>query len=598
MDDKVSSATSFRWLAISRFALNSFARLGANVSNLRTEPFPQYDKRRASGERGTFKSSYLLFRDGTDAFVCLGYTEAGSSLTAIKRAPLFRWWLILAAILIVVFGVVSILLVRNWPFTQQAVAKALQDRFARPVRIRNFRRTYFPPGFVAEAITFEHRKRKDLPPLITVQKLVVKTSYFGLVTLQKRLSEVQVIGLHVTVPPKDPTGRSSGVMPLTNSDKNDTLAIAEITTDDAEIEFLSKQSDAEPFKLHVHHLTLQHVGQSGSITFRAAVANTDPPGEVQSTGQIGPWNDEDPSSTPISGSYTFDNANLGVFKSIAGTLASRGKFNGTLGQMESEGAVDIPNFQVSGSTHKVRLSSEFQARIDGMNGDVVLENVKSHFERTTVLSSGSVTGKPGQHGKSVTLKMSVRNGRIDDLLRLVTAETKPSMTGNISFHATLKLAPGPPGFLQKLELEGDFGLDQERFASAAVQAPLNKLAESARGENKKQQAEDPETALSNLKGHVSAKNGIATLSNVSFSAPGTQAQIRGTYNLVDNDVNLQGVLHTNGKLSDTTSGFKAVVLKAVGPFLKQKTVTVVPFTVTGTSTKPSFALDLDGKRKF
>jgi hypothetical protein len=32
--------------------------------------------------------------------------------------------------------------------------------------------------------------------------------------------------------------------------------------------------------------------------------------------------------------------------------------------------------------------------------------------------------------------------------------------------------------------------------------------------------------------------------------------------------------------------------------LKKKTVTVVPFTVTGTSTKPSFSLDLTAKRKF
>src|SRR5216684_5961018 len=98
--------------------------------------------------------------------------------------------------------------------------------------------------------------------------------------------------------------------------------------------------------------------------------------------------------------------------------------------------------------------------------------------------------------------------------------------------------------------------------NAEVQVPLNRLSQSARGENKKQEAEDPETVLSNLKGHVSVKNGIATLSNVSFSAPGTLAQIRGTYNLLDKTVNLQGVLRTNGKLSDTTSGFKALVLKA------------------------------------
>jgi len=95
---------------------------------------------------------------------------------------------------------------------------------------------------------------------------------------------------------------------------------------------------------------------------------------------------------------------------------------------------------------------------------------------------------------------------------------------------------------------------------------------------------------------ISVKDGIATLSNVSFAAPGTLAEIKGTYNLLDKTVNLQGVLHTNGKLSDTTSGFKALVLKAVAPFLKKKTVTIVPFTVTGTSTKPSFALDFDAKR--
>ena len=53
----------------------------------------------------------------------------------------------------------------------------------------------------------------------------------------------------------------------------------------------------------------------------------------------------------------------------------------------------------------------------------------------------------------------------------------------------------------------------------------------------------------------------------------------GTYNVLDRKVDLHGILHTNGKLSDTTSGFKALVLKAVGPFLKQKSVTVVPYTL-------------------
>jgi hypothetical protein len=279
-------------------------------------------------------------------------------------------------------------------------------------------------------------------------------------------------------------------------------------------------------------------------------------------------------------------------------LSSRGKFSGTLAHIESEGGADVPNFHVSPSSHAVHVSTEFHAAVDATNGDTHLHNVQSRFERTTVLSSGDVTGQPGQQGKTVALEMTVKDGRIDDLLRLIAEENKPSMTGSVSLHARIKVPPGPPGFLRKLDLEGDFGVARERFTNAAVEVPINRLTQSARGENKKQEAEDPETVLSNLKGHVSVKNGMATLSNVSFSAPGTLAQIRGTYNLLDKTMNLQGLLHTNGKLSDTTSGFKALVLKAVGPFLKKKTVTVVPFTITGTSTQPLFTLDFDGKRTF
>jgi hypothetical protein len=522
-------------------------------------------------------------------------TGASSMVAVAKRSSSMRWCVIVGVFVAVIFGGMTILLVRNWPFAQRAVTAALQDRFARTVEMRSFRGTYFPPGCVVEGLSFLHRKHKDLPPLITVRTLIIRASYGGMFSFQKRVGHVQVIGLHVLVPPKDPNGPTDNIMPLTDSSSKNSLAIAEITADGAVLEFMSSRRD-EPFKLQVHQLTLDHVGENRPIIYRATLLNTEPPGEIRSTGQFGPWNSDAPGSTPVSGSYAFDNANLGVYEGIAGTLSSHGKFSGTLEHIVSEGGADVPNFHVSSSAHIVHLSTEFQAVVDGTNGDTYLQNVRSHFQRTTVLSSGGVIGEPGQPGKTVALEMTVKDGRIDDLLRLVTEEKNPSMTGRVSFHAKVKVPPGPQGFLKKLYLEGDFGIGDERFTNTAVQVPLNRLSESARGENKKQEAEDPETVLSNLKGHISVKNGIATLSNVSFTAPGTFAEIRGTYNLLDKTVNLQGVLHTNGKLSDTTSGFKALVLKAVVPFLKKKTVTIVPFTVTGTSMQPSFALDFDAKR--
>jgi len=121
-------------------------------------------------------------------------------------------WLIIGASLIVIAVIVVIVLACNWPYTQQAVAKALQDRFARTVQIRSFRKTYFPPGCVAEGVSFLHRKRKDLPALITVQTLEMSVNggriedLLSLFTEEKRLPMTGSINLRarVQVPPGPP----------------------------------------------------------------------------------------------------------------------------------------------------------------------------------------------------------------------------------------------------------------------------------------------------------------------------------------------------------------------------------------------------------
>jgi hypothetical protein len=387
-------------------------------------------------------------------------------------------------------------------------------------------------------------------------------------------------------------------MPLTDLSTNPLVAISMVKADGAVLELLSTKPGREPFKLEIQRLTVTHVGEKGPISYQATLQNTEPPGEIQATGQFGPWDAEDPGDTPVSGTYVFEHANLGVYGGIEGTLSSRGKFSGLVDHIECEGEADVPNFQLSRTGHAVHVSTTFKAAVDATNGDTSLDNIQSHFMRTTVVSKGGVLGSPGQHGKTADLQVTVNDGRIDDLLRLFAEQDHPSMTGGVWVHARFNLPPGSPGFLKKLSLEGDFGIGGGRLTNAQAQVPINRLSESARGETRKQEAEDPQTVLSNLKGHVSVKNGIATLSNVSFTAPGTAAQIRGTYNLLDNTINIQGILHTTGKLSDTTSGFKAFVLKGISPLLKKKSVTLVPFTITGSSAHPTFALDFDGKRSF
>src|ERR1700722_5494507 len=209
-----------------------------------------------------------------------------------------RWLLGIVAALVVAAGVWLFLLVRNWPFKEQAVIKALQDRFARQVEIRSFRLTYFPPGCVASGVSFLHRKRKDLPPLITVATLTVRGSYHGLLT--QSVNQVDVAGLHIVIPPKGQNDQEPNVFPLTNSVSGKNLAIGEIVTQDALLDFLPDSPGNEPFRLKVDQLKLDNVGESGPIAFHALLRNSEPPGDIRSDGQIGPWNEESPGSTRVS----------------------------------------------------------------------------------------------------------------------------------------------------------------------------------------------------------------------------------------------------------------------------------------------------------
>jgi hypothetical protein len=157
--------------------------------------------------------------------------------------------------------------------------------------------------------------------------------------------------------------------------------------------------------------------------------------------------------------------------------------------------------------------------------------------------------------------------------------------------------PGPTEFLRKIDVVGDFGLADGKFTNNTMQGILNKLSSSAQPNQTSAEKENPETVLSNLKGHVTSKDGVATLTNVSFSMPGAEAQIHGTYNLLTDEVDLHGVLVTDGKVWVTTNGFKSLLFHALTPFLKhQSHTTSVPFKIEGKYPNPTVSLDLLAKK--
>jgi hypothetical protein len=276
-----------------------------------------------------------------------------------------RWIKIGTLLALVVIGGAAVLLLSRWPFTRDIVVGALQEKFSSAVEVKVFHGTYFPPGCVAEGVTFRRNSDRDDPPIATIEKLTIQGAYWEFFRTPKHVRRVRIEGLRMFV--------SSGSERIGNAappgSPQSAVIIDQIIADGAVVEIASSQSGKEPLKFEIHQLTLNSVADDRPMLFHATLLNAKPPGEIRTDGQFGPLQPQDTGQTRLSGSYDFERADLGEFSGIGGTLASTGKFNGVLEHIEIEGSTDAPDFKVTSSDHAVHLKTQFHGIVNGLDGD-------------------------------------------------------------------------------------------------------------------------------------------------------------------------------------------------------------------------------------
>jgi hypothetical protein len=183
------------------------------------------------------------------------------------------------------------------------------------------------------------------------------------------------------------------------------------------------------------------------------------------------------------------------------------------------------------------------------------------------------------------------------LLLLFTQGDKPLLNGPITLRAHAVLPAGEEKFLPRLRIDGEFGIGDATFTRRRTQSKVNELSARARGKDVGEDDPAPERVVSDLKGRVIMRNGIATLSDISFVVPGATANGGGTYNLLDKRVNLRGKLSMKATASEASSGIKSILLKPFDSLFKRKDKgAVLPVSVTGYYPRPNFRISLtDGK---
>jgi hypothetical protein len=511
----------------------------------------------------------------------------------VRIVPGRKWLWLLGALFLGAIIVYAALLILHWPFTEKAVTEALEQASGRRVQIGTFSKTYFPPGCTAQGIRFLRHKHPELTPIITVERMIIQSSLGGMIGSPKRLSLVRVVGMHMIVPPESEGGGNPTL--LNSGPGGKALAISKITANGAVLEFIKKDRREQPYVLKVDRLGITDIGSGKPMSYAATLTNTEPPGMIRAEGKFGPWNPNDVGATPVSGKYSYDNIQLSHFQSIYGVGRARGEFSGPLEKIETHGRVDVTGFRVDGSDHSVALATTFQATVNGTNGDVQLAPAIAQFRHTRIEARGSIAGGESDSGKTAKLAFTVPEGRVDDLLYLFS-EGPPGLSGEVKLNGQFLWPPGPRKFLEKIRMSIDCGIDGSRFTSDNTQGSIDRISESAQGENRKEQDHDGQTVLSQLRGNISVRDGVAALSNGKFNVPGANAGVHGTYSLLTHRVDLHGTLDTRGTLADATSGIKAVMLKAITPLFKKRgPERIVPFTITGSYGHTT--VDIDWKRR-
>ncbi len=518
---------------------------------------------------------------------------------------------ILGVLLIGVLIAGDIVLHHAGPILKSKVVDTLSTRFDSRVELAGFQVSVVK-GFEVSGTGLKlypnHIAMKD--PLIQVDRFYFHAlSWRQLFQTPLFINRVQVRGLEIHLPPKNqranmPHLEDNSKPGADQSHNGIKILVGEILVDQARLVFENSDPSKVPLTFVIHQIALHTVGPGRAMKFHATLVNPKPLGNIDSTGDFGPFDADSPGDTPVDGRYSFTKADLSTIKGIGGMLASTGNYQGKLNHIVVDGETTTPDFRLSTADHPMPLKTTFHAIVDGTNGDTHLEPVDAWLEQTHIVASGDVAHVPGQKGRDIRLDFTEGPGRIQDLLQLAVKSQQPLMTGQVVIHAAFNIPPGDQSVVDKLQLKGTFSLDGIHFTSDKIQNKVDEL--SLRGQGKPQLAEQEDDAMksdniqqaiaadvaSQMRGNFTLANGKIDISTLNYRVPGADVALSGSYTLDGEALDFTGTARLNAHVSQMVTGWKSWLLRPVDPFFaKNGAGTEVPVRITGTRSSPQIGLN-------
>jgi hypothetical protein len=493
-----------------------------------------------------------------------------------------KWTLLSATVALFVIVAVSLLLLRP-AYLEATIEDQLEERLGVDVSIGEVHLAFWPrPTLRATEIAFNLRQR-DRPAFIRVAEISTEIGPFSI--LRGHVARLEARGLDITVPPRGPQAKSSGPPRKLDTD----IIVDRLEAFDAKLTLERAEPDKEPLVFDIHQLSFTDVGVDRVMPFEAVLTNPVPEGRVETTGQIGPWNPDDPTAIGLRGQYTFRLVNLASIPGIGGALTSEGTYEGQLTEIAVNGTATTPDFNLELGGRPLPLHAAFRARVDGSDGSTVLEHVDAKLNDTPMVVQGKIDNLPGPGRRHIALTADITSGRIEDLLTLVV-DAKPALSGEVSLKTSVVLPPGAGPVRDRLQLDGSFGLPGTAFSDPTVRA---KLAEFSR----RSQGRDSDTAGKPVQGRLVGQfrlaSGVLSLRSLTFAVPGAEVRVRGAYSLKSTRLDLTGDVRMEASLSKAAGGWKGVMLKPFDWWFRRDGAgAVIPITITGDPSKPSVGVSI------
>jgi hypothetical protein len=477
--------------------------------------------------------------------------------------------------------------------TRDWLVQELETRFQSNVDLEDFHVQVLPRMQVSgEGLSIHYRNRPETTPMIRIEKFSFETGFWSIFRAPHRIKRIHVQRMVITVPPRQPQAGNAAPPLLTNRVIPPVMA-AEIDCDQTELLVFSNKPGKDPLDWEIHRLVLTEVGLNKSFFYRGTLTNAKPKGEIETRGQFGPWNIDVPGDTPVLGSYRFENADLGPFPGIAGILSSTGEFKGQLNNLEVSGETTTPDFSLDKVGKPVPLRTDFSATVDGTNGDTRLHPVNALLGESVIIASGSVENVP-KKGHDIELDVTTPKARIEDILQLAINSDRPFLRGPVDVRAKLHLPAGKEKVIDKMTLDGSFAVTDARWTNSDIREKLQSFSRRAEGQPKDN---DAGSAVTDMKGVFALKNDVIHFSELTFSVPGADVELAGTYDIRARNIDMRGNLKMQAKLSQTVTGAKSLFLKTIDPFFsKNGAGTVLPITITGPEANPVMGVTVFHKK--